>query len=48
MPVLVVHDSFIVQRQHEELLREIMAEAFRANGLISIPHIENNLPDEGE
>ena len=36
---LDIHDSFIVKRQDEEKLREIMKEAFIVKGIISIPEI---------
>ena len=41
--VLGIHDSFITNRNHEDILRQTMVEAFEANNLVSIPPITNNL-----
>ena len=40
---LDIHDSFIVQREYEERLRDVMVEGFKVNGIISIPDITSNL-----
>ena len=40
IPILVVHDSFIVQYRNEELLRELMNHVFREHKLKSIPLIK--------
>ena len=43
VPVLCVHDSFIVQRRFEGELRRVMTDAFSNNGFKSVPLITNNL-----
>ena len=40
---LDIHDSFIVQRRHEDRLKEVMIEGFKEQGIISIPDITSNL-----
>ncbi len=40
IPILVVHDSFIVQYRNKKLLRELMSHVFREHKLKSIPLIK--------
>ena len=40
VPILVVHDSFIVQYRNRELLRKLMSHVFREHKLKSIPLIK--------
>ena len=40
---LDIHDSFIVQRRYEKRLRDVMVNGFKAESIISIPEITNNL-----
>ena len=40
VPILVVHDSFIVQYRNRELLRKLMSYVFREHKLKSIPLIK--------
>jgi vacuolar-type H+-ATPase subunit F/Vma7 len=40
IPILCVHDSYIVPDQYEDELREQMTEAFKAIIKVSNPHIE--------
>jgi hypothetical protein len=37
---LCIHDSFIVEKKHRELLEGLMIKGFKANGLKSIPLIK--------
>ena len=41
IPVLCIHDSFMVNTKYESLLREIMVKSFKVHNLISIPKIKN-------
>lgn len=43
--ILDIHDSYITQRRHADLLKQTMVQAFRHLGLISIPPVTDNLPD---
>ena len=40
IPILVVHDSFIVQYRNKELLHKLMNHVFREHKLKSIPLIK--------
>lgn len=40
---LDIHDSYIVQRKHESILRQVMIDGFKHNKLISIPNTTHNL-----
>ena len=41
IPVLCIHDSFIVEREHKDRLKEEMANAFQREELVSIPSIRD-------
>ena len=41
IPVLCIHDSFMVNTKYESLLKDIMVESFKVHNLISIPKIKN-------
>lgn len=44
--VLCIHDSFIVQKNYEDVLLDVMARAWNSRGLKSIPKIDRKLPSE--
>ena len=34
---LSIHDSFVVKRQHKQILEDMMVEAYEALGFMSVP-----------
>jgi len=41
IPALNVHDEYIVEKQHEELVKQVMVQSFEHHGLVSIPQIKS-------
>jgi DNA-binding protein YbaB len=37
--VLPIHDSFVVKRQHKQILEDMMVEAYEALGFVSVPKV---------
>ena len=40
IPVLSIHDSYIVEKKYEHLLRDLMQQAIKHNKFISMPMIK--------
>jgi hypothetical protein len=37
--VLPIHDSFVVKKQHKQILENMMVEAYEALGFVSVPKV---------